>query len=140
VALGGCSGCARAAFWLTAALAARAPSYAMAGAPSTRVSVKPGMGDPRATVVLSLRIPQTTGRFASVTRRDVLSVSGPRLAGCVSRVTVTLRAGRRGTRRTVTLNPKRLGGAWCAGEFGDASCSTRFCAAPLDRPRCAPIF
>jgi len=43
-------------------------------------------------------------------------VSGPRLAGCVSRVTVTLRAGRRGARRTVTLNPNRLG-AWCAGEF-----------------------
>jgi hypothetical protein len=109
---------ARAAFWLTAALAAGAPSSALASSlPSARVSVTPGSGHPRTTFVLSLRIPQTTGKFASLTRRDVLSVSGPRLGGCVSRVTVTLRAGRRGARRTVALSPSRLGGDWCAGEF-----------------------
>jgi len=107
-----------AAFWLIAVLAVTAPGSALAaGARSSHVSVTPGSGDPRTTFVISLRLPQTTRQLASVTRRDVLSVSGPGLAGCASRATVTLRAGRPAARRTATLNPQRLGGAWCPGEF-----------------------
>ena len=84
---------------------------------STRVVVTPGSGRPTTAFVLRLRLPVATGTMGSVTRRDVLSVRGPHATGCASATTSTLRSGRRGARRTVTLNPRRLAGAWCPGEF-----------------------
>jgi len=105
-------------FWLATLLVAGAPAQAAGAGPSTHVSVKPGSGNPRTRFMLSLRIPEATGTFGSVVRRDTLSVSGPRGGRCVSSVTVRLRSAKRGARLTLTLRPASLGtGGWCTGEF-----------------------
>lgn len=100
-----------------ALMTATAAAAATGLAPTTRVSVKPGSGDPATTFTLGFRIPDSTGTFGSVIRRDTLSVSGPPGAACVARATMTLRAATRGARLTVKLNPAQLGGQWCPGEF-----------------------
>ncbi len=104
---------------LLGCLAAGAPAPAAVAArlPSTRVFVTPGVGHPQTSFALRFRIPVATGTFGSVIRRDTLSVSGPRHAGCVSSVATTLRFAKRGTRMKVTLKPERRGGSWCAGQF-----------------------
>ena len=104
---------------LLGCLAAGAPAPAAVAArlPSTRVFVTPGVGHPQTSFALRFRIPVATGTFGSVIRRDTLSVSGPRHAGCVSSVATTLRFAKRGTRMKVMLKPGRRGGSWCAGQF-----------------------
>jgi hypothetical protein len=84
----------------------------------TRVTLRPGSGHPATKFVVSFRAPDQTGTIDLVRRRDTLSVRGPkRHRGCVSSVNMTLRAHRKGRLVKVTLNPKRLGGVWCAGRF-----------------------
>ncbi len=94
------------------------PAAAIGAAPSTRVSVRPGSGTPHTHFTLRLRIPVATGTFASVLRRDTVTVSGPRHAGCVSSAGRILRPARKGARIRLTLSPGR--GSWCAGQWRGA--------------------
>jgi hypothetical protein len=84
--------------------------------PSTKVSVTPGSGSPRTHFTFRFRVPVATGTFGSVTRRDTLSASGPRVAGCVSRASATLRRARTGSRARLAIGPGAVSrGGWCAG-------------------------
>ncbi|HEY2320173.1 MAG TPA: hypothetical protein VGH67_17830 [Solirubrobacteraceae bacterium] len=93
-----------------------ASAQAASAGPSTRVSVKPGSGGPRAHFAFSFRVPVALGSFGSLIRRDALSVSGPRSTRCVSRASSTLRKARKGARARLTLTPGAAGrGGWCPG-------------------------
>jgi hypothetical protein len=84
---------------------------------STRVYVAPGSGSPHTKFRLSFRIPDATGMPGLFRRSDMLGVSGPSRAGCISRTSVLLRSAQAGARLRVTLNPSGLGGSWCVGTF-----------------------
>jgi hypothetical protein len=84
---------------------------------STRVYVAPGSGSPHTKFRLSFRIPDATGMPGLFRRSDMLGVSGPGRAGCISRTSVLLRSAQAGARLRVTLNPSGLGGSWCVGNF-----------------------
>ena len=99
---------------LTAVLAASTQAAGLG--PSTKVSVIPGSGGPRTHFTFRFRVPVATGTFGSVIRRDTLSVSGPRVAGCVSRASATLRKARKGSRARLAIGPGAVSrGGWCAG-------------------------
>jgi hypothetical protein len=97
----------------TVAVAAAAPLETS----STHVSVKPGSGGRHTKFRLSFRIPDATGTSGLLRRTDVLSVSGPGGAGCVSGRTTTLRSARRGALLRLTLSPTPRGAGWCVGTF-----------------------
>jgi hypothetical protein len=97
-------------------------TVAIAGTPplttiSTRVYVTPGSGGQHTKFRLRFRIPDATGMSGLFRRTDLLSVSGPSRAGCISRTSVTLRSAQAGARLRMTLNPSGLGGRWCVGTF-----------------------
>ncbi len=98
-------------------LAGAAPVQPADAAPSTTVTVTPSAGTPHTSFGLSFRLPEATGTFGSILRRDTLFVTGPRGGGCVSGMSTALRPAPQGRRLRPSLNPQRLGGAWCAGEF-----------------------
>ena len=99
---------------LTVVLAASTQAASLG--PSTKVSVTPGSGGPRTHFTFRFRVPVAAGTVGSVTRRDTLSVSGPRVAGCVSRASATLRRARKGSRARLVIGPGAVSrGGWCAG-------------------------
>jgi len=107
-------GATAAAVALTAVLAASA--LAASVGPSTKVSVTPGSGGPRSPFAFRFRVPVAIGTFGSIIRRDTLSVSGPKAAGCVSRASATLRKARKGSRARLAIAPGAVSrGGWCAG-------------------------
>jgi hypothetical protein len=98
---------------VVAALTLAAPAGAR-----TRVTMKPGSGHPKTKFVVGFRAPDRTGTIGLVRRRDTLTVAGPKHhRGCISGVDTTLRSHGKGRLIKITLNPKRLGGVWCAGRF-----------------------
>jgi hypothetical protein len=82
------------------------------------ITVKPTSGLPGTRFVVSFRTPDRTGRFGMFERRDELSLHGPsQSVGCVSSVSVTLRAAAAHVRLIVRLDPGPLGGSWCVGSY-----------------------
>ncbi len=101
-------------FTLSLLSAALLATSAVAG---RRVHVSPGAGGPSTHFVVRFRAPSPTGDFGSVRSHYQLYASGPRGPACVSGVSIRLRATKRYAHVRLTLNPKRLGGVWCAGRF-----------------------
>jgi hypothetical protein len=111
---GAALGATAAAVVVTAALAASTQAASLG--PSTKVSVTPGSGGPRTHFTFRFRVPVATGTFGLVIRRDTLSVTGPRAAGCVSNASAVLRTARKGSRARLSIAPGAPSrGGWCAG-------------------------
>jgi hypothetical protein len=121
---------------LVLAFASVTPVAASAAA-ATRVSLKPGSGRPTTTFVVRFRAPVRTGTFGTLTSHYRLYASGPKGRGCLSNVSITLRATRRHAHVRVSLNPKRLGNPWCAGRFHGRIVETQavICRKPLACPQ-----
>ena len=102
------------------AAAARAasgrPAHA-AAVTQVRVTTTPKRGSPTAEFAVRFRSPVATGVLQNVRREFVLSLSEPtRAAGCVADGSLELPAARAHANVTVTLRPRRFGGArWCPG-------------------------
>jgi hypothetical protein len=84
----------------------------------TPITVKPSNGSPGTRFVVSFRAPDRTGRYGTSERRYELSATGAQGAkGCRSSITMQLPASRAHARVSVTLDPTRHAGRWCAGPF-----------------------
>ncbi len=105
---------------LAGVVAVPALSVAIAVSPTAAplVTVKPATGSPRTRFRVSFRAPQPTGPYRTSQRRYVLSADGPqRGSRCVHDAAGQLPAAGGGARLTLTLNPAKLGGAWCVGTY-----------------------
>jgi hypothetical protein len=88
-----------------------------ASATTTKVVVRPGRGGPHTRFRFSFRTPDSTGISGVWDRVDTLSVGNPKHSGCVWSGNIILPRAQAGSMVSVTLNPSRLGGSWCAGTF-----------------------
>lgn len=82
------------------------------------IKVVPAAGGPATTFVLSFRAPMRTGIVGSVRIRDLLTAT-PALtrAGCIGEISLPVPDARRGEIVRAHLDPKTLGGSWCAGAY-----------------------
>jgi hypothetical protein len=97
-----------------------ASGAASAATPSARIYVAPAAGGPQSVFVVRFRAPQRTGVVGRMRRVDQLSATAPAGApahGCVSSISLSLPAASAGTHVRVRLDPRRLGGRWCAGIY-----------------------
>lgn len=107
----------RAVFGVVALAVLGSFTLASSAAAGTRVYLTPGSGKPTTTFVLRFRAPDRTGSFGTLRRFYQLQANGPKGAGCVSSVSISLRPSQRYAHLRVALSPKRVGGVWCAGRF-----------------------
>ncbi|MGI8506039.1 MAG: hypothetical protein ACR2MK_04410 [Solirubrobacteraceae bacterium] len=107
----------RAVFGVVALAVVGSFTLAASAAAGTRAYLAPGSGNPTTTFVLRFRAPDRTGSLGTLRRVYQLQTDGPEGTGCVSSVSIWLRPSQRHAHLRVTLNPKRLGGTWCAGRF-----------------------
>ena len=82
------------------------------------IEVSPPAGHPGTTFVVRFRAPNRDSGRARGKRRYILSLTGPaNEQGCLDGADVPLPLARAGARVTIMLEPRRLGDAWCLGEF-----------------------
>jgi hypothetical protein len=125
-------------FGLLIAVAGISSALSIATATATRrvagarIKVAPSTGGPTTRFVVSFRAPARTGRFGSTERRYTLSATGPTARrGCVWNVDAAIPPTRAQAHVRVTLDPRRLGGTWCAGTF-------RGQVEEIEQPVCPP--
>jgi hypothetical protein len=95
-----------------------ASSLAAAGVPGAHLRVTPSAGSAKTKFIVSFRTPQRTGRHGQIQLHDVLSASATRgTRSCVRALRVRAHDARAGARVRVVLDPRRLGGQWCAGGY-----------------------
>ncbi len=87
-----------------------------AASASTRIYVNPARGRPATHFVLRFRAPEKTGRIGGIRRTDHLFISGPKQAGCISSVRLTIKPMRGGEHVRITVRPKPRT-RWCVGRF-----------------------
>jgi hypothetical protein len=103
-----------------------------AGAPHAKITVSPPSGGYATTFTVSFATPETTGRVGGRTLRDEVLVTAPSGAhGCLASASVAVPGARKGARVRVALNPRSLGGRWCAGTY-------RGRVESLQSPACSP--
>ncbi len=94
------------------------PQSGLAGQRGVPVEVVPAFGGPATTFVVSFITPARTGVIGSIRLRDLLTAThvsaGP---GCVAQISMPVPDARRSQRVRVRLDPKSLGGNWCAGIY-----------------------
>src|SRR5437764_1415416 len=80
--------------------------------------VSPSAGTAHSSFVVSFTAAARTGVFGSIRLRNLLTASNTAgHAGCLAQISAPVRDARRGERVHVRLDPKALGGAWCAGTY-----------------------
>jgi hypothetical protein len=90
----------------------------LAGARGVSVQVTPAVGDPGTIFVVSFRAPVRTGVIGSIRlRNELTATSSSASKGCLAQVSAPVPDARRGQRVRVRLDPKVLGGRWCAGRY-----------------------
>ena len=105
---------------------------------SDRVSVDPAKGTRRTRFVIRFTAPRKSGAIGSTERRYMVSVAGPQRPHCLARASQVAPSSRKGARVKVTLDPAKLGGAWCMGAFAGR---IEELEAPICRPgRLCPQF
>jgi len=81
-----------------------------------RIHVSPLSGSPSTVFVLTFRAPQRTGRSGQ--RHGLVTASAPKGAdGCIKSIDVRAPDAASGARLRVSLDPRKLGGSWCPGEY-----------------------
>ena len=75
--------------------------------------------------------PDTTGTSGKTDLAYDLALSGPTQAGCLAARSVAVPAATKGSPVTVTLDPAKLGGQWCAGTYTAK-------VTEIQRPVCLP--
>lgn len=81
------------------------------------LTVTPSTGGPRTTFSLRFIAPASSQRMAHSKIGFTLGLAGPPGIGCIGSRSVELPAAIKGDPVPITLDPARLGGAWCVGTF-----------------------
>jgi len=90
----------------------------LAGARGVSVQVTPAVGGPGTIFVVSFTAPVRTGVIGSIRlRNEFTATSSSASRGCLGHVSAPVPDARRGQRVRVRLDPKALGGRWCAGRY-----------------------
>jgi hypothetical protein len=84
---------------------------------SKRVQVDPARGSRRTRFVIRFTAPKSTGASGVTARRYMVTVTGHAASRCLARASQFAPNARKGARVKVTLDPAKLGGAWCTGAF-----------------------
>jgi len=101
------------------------------GQPALHVRVTPPLGGANTTFNVSFRVPESTGTVSGAHRYDELTGSASAPGGCIANFSVRARNATAGTRVSVTLNPRTLGGRWCPGTYAGR-------VEQLQTPVCSP--
>lgn len=101
------------------------------GQPALHVRVTPPFGGSDTTFKVSFRVPESTGTIDGAHRYDELTGSASTPGGCVASFSVRAPNAPAGTRVSVTLNPRTLGGRWCPGTYAGR-------VEQLQTPVCSP--
>jgi hypothetical protein len=106
-------------------------SNSAAGSSGHVLTVDPSSGSPGTAFTFSFTAPDTTGSSGKTDLTYDLAVSGPAQAGCLTARSVAAPAATKGSPVTVTLDPAKLGGHWCAGTYSAK-------VTEIQRPVCLP--
>ncbi len=87
------------------------------GQPALHVRVTPPLGGSNTTFKVSFRVPARTGTINGAHRYDELTGSASTSGGCIASFSVRAPNAPAGTRVSVTLDPRALGGRWCPGTY-----------------------
>jgi len=119
---------------LVTAVIVAVPAFSLAdrdgGPEAPGLVVTPGTGSPSTPFVFRFRAPDASGVVSSATRLSYrVSVLGSSRPGCLAARSSPVPNVTKGTEVSVTLDPAKLGGSWCAGNFQAQ-------VAELQTPRC----
>lgn len=98
--------------------AAACGAAASTGSAPRALRVAPAHGHPLTAFVVRFTAPQPSGTFGTEVRRYQLTAAPAQARhGCIGSVSAMPRATRAGETVTVRLDPRRLGGRWCAETY-----------------------
>ncbi len=115
LALGGCGSSAGSGAGSGASGSSSSTTTSATG--PARLAITPQQGKPSTSFTFTFTPPETAGRRGQSNLGYELGVIGPQQRGCLTARTAPVLGARAGREVSVTLDPVRLGGLWCQGDY-----------------------